>query len=157
MFTPADQPGITFVNPQLSSSPGVSYQWFYDQQALPGDTNQMITPLSNGDYTVQVWDSIGCSSISAAYTFLLSSFFGVSESLWEVYPNPAINYFIVSGLQYGDLVEVGNQSGGEVVSVLNQENNDKLVIDINFLAQGVYTVSISNNSEIVHKKIVVAR
>ena len=76
-------PVITQNGSELSSTPGVSYQWFLDGGFIPSGTQQTYTPTQNGTYSVLVVDADGCYNTSADFTFNSTGIAGVgSPTLW---------------------------------------------------------------------------
>jgi hypothetical protein len=73
----------------------------------------------------------------------------------SIYPNPAVTNFIIEtnatdkqSLQVYDV-------NGKVV--LSQTINGKTSIDASNLADGIYTISLSNNEGLIHKRLIIAR
>ena len=50
-----------------------SYQWSVNNQTILGGTNQNVIPSINGNYTVEVTDSNGCSGISFPFSVTTAS------------------------------------------------------------------------------------
>jgi PKD repeat protein len=57
-----NQPVITQTNDTLTSSSAIGYQWFINGNLIPGSTSQSIVINQTGIYTVQIFDSEGCTS-----------------------------------------------------------------------------------------------
>ena len=51
------------------STSGTAYQWFLDGSLLPGATQQTYTAAQNGNYSVVVVDTDGCTESSAPYFY----------------------------------------------------------------------------------------
>lgn len=62
-------PIITQNGGELSSTPGVAYQWFLDGAFIPDAEEQTYTPTENGTYTVLVLDADGCLTESDAFNY----------------------------------------------------------------------------------------
>jgi len=58
-----------------------SYQWFYNNTAIPGAVNQSHTPYSNGYYQVEVTNSIGCTGISPYFTLTTASVYDMAQEI----------------------------------------------------------------------------
>jgi uncharacterized delta-60 repeat protein len=85
----------------LTSTPALSYQWYFNNNPIPGATNQTYTPTQNGSYYVVVTDSNGCSSFSSTYAM---ADVGIQEVVAQggisMYPNPSNGtFFLVTDLQ----------------------------------------------------------
>lgn len=70
---------------------GLTYQWYYNGNALSGATNQYYQPLFAGDYTVAVTYPNGCQSESVSYTYQGTTGIGELQQKGEImiFPNPA--------------------------------------------------------------------
>ncbi|ABG60164.1 T9SS type A sorting domain-containing protein [Cytophaga hutchinsonii] len=78
----------------LTSSPGLTYQWFLNGTAIPDADTRIIVAAETGDYTVQVQDLSGCISVSVpVYIFvdMLSITNGFRNASVRCYPNPFDN------------------------------------------------------------------
>jgi len=62
-------PIITQNGGELSSTPGVAYQWFLDGAFIPNADEQTYTPTENGVYTVLVVDADGCNTTSEEFNY----------------------------------------------------------------------------------------
>lgn len=61
-------PTISRVGFNLVSTATTGNQWYLNSSLLPGDTSQVLTPTSNGNYTVEVTGSNGCKGMSPGYS-----------------------------------------------------------------------------------------
>jgi photosystem II stability/assembly factor-like uncharacterized protein len=57
------KPEISQVENTLISSSDKGNQWFLNGNLLPNDTNKILTPTVNGNYSVQVTNEFGCLSL----------------------------------------------------------------------------------------------
>ncbi len=81
-------------NHVLTSSAGLTYQWFLNGAALPGADTRIIVAEETGDYTVQVQDLSGCISTSvpvSIFVEMLSITNGFKQAPVRCYPNPFEN------------------------------------------------------------------
>ena len=69
----------------------------------------------------------------------------------KVYPNPTTDYLMISGIEGNAKVAIYTLSG-QLVLEKTFENETKLQVD---LASGMYLVKVSNETNSIHKKIVV--
>lgn len=67
------QPVITANGNILTSTPAVTYQWYFNTMLLQDSTNRSIVARDTGLYTVRITDSTGCSNISLPYHFTTPS------------------------------------------------------------------------------------
>ena len=73
------------------------------------------------------------------------------ENRVAVYPNPASEYLIVSGLEGSSKVEIYTITG-QLVQIQNFENNVQINLDLN---AGMYLVKVTNGFQSTTKKIIV--
>jgi len=124
---------------------GVTYQWINcsTNSEITGENNQTFTPISNGNYAVQLTEN-GCIDTSACY---LVNSVGLLESTFDnnliVYPNPT------DGLLQIQLGESFNLIDIEVINidgkiVINKQfgNKNNLDLDLTSLANGVYIIKL---------------
>jgi hypothetical protein len=64
-------PVINQLGTLLVSTPGASYQWYFNGGTIPGETGIDMTPFATGNYTVEVTDTNGCVTISAPFPFIM--------------------------------------------------------------------------------------
>lgn len=68
---------------ELSTTPGVAYQWFLDAAFIPSGTQQTYTATENGLYSVLVIDADGCYNYSADFPFNSTSMNALgATALW---------------------------------------------------------------------------
>lgn len=76
----------------------------------------------------------------------------------QVYPNPAQDYFMVQLPQNGNAaVTMFNALGQQVYAANNQNGSQTLRINTAGMAQGVYLLQVTQNSQTLQQKIVVGR
>jgi hypothetical protein len=95
-------PVITQNTAVLTSTPATTYQWYFNGNPIPGETNQSHTPTANGTYYVVITDTNGCSAFSSTHTM---ADVGINEFVREggllMYPNPnSGTFFIVTDLNH---------------------------------------------------------
>jgi PKD repeat protein len=136
VFDPPTQPVITLSNDTLYSSSLIDNQWFLNDTLLSGDTNSYYVPSINGNYTVEVMDSNGCTSTSTIY--LLNT--GINEIFYPsshtfIYPNPNDGSFTLNSDLPSSLFQIKDVFG-RVVYSLNVKGIQ--AIDVSTLAKGIY-------------------
>lgn len=89
------RPVLQYDGSQLTAQPAASYQWYKNDEVIPGATDRSYKPLSAGYYGVEISNTKGCFGRSAGYFFLPE---GVSvpgsRIKVKVSPNPATGDFI---------------------------------------------------------------
>jgi len=92
-------PSISQTGNTLNSSPGYSYQWFYEGNIIEGATNQSYVPGQDGAFQVQVGDENGClSALSDIFNFTNTGL-SLSEAneAFFVFPNPSNGIVNIGG------------------------------------------------------------
>lgn len=77
----------------LCTSTSYSYQWYGNDTAIAGATNQSYTPTTTGYYYLEVIDSFGCNSISLTLFIDLTGIWSASN----IYPNVSITGLPLNG------------------------------------------------------------
>ncbi len=101
------KPEITIDEFELGTTQAYnSYQWYLNEVAIPGATNRIYKVKENGNYTVEVVDSAGCSGMSDVY---LVSNVSVDElqqasKMIKCYPNPAKDMLFIDAPLAVDLM-----------------------------------------------------
>jgi hypothetical protein len=154
-------PSVTEVMDSLICSPSyAAYQWYLNGVAIPGATSQNYNFTANGNYYVEVFNNLGCSSVSVVFAV---NDVGVSEYekaiLLNIYPNPTSNNLTMEYLlQKADNVKINlmNIAGqiiySEQVNALAGKN--KMTIFTTQVPAGIYYLQIITNENIVTKKFV---
>lgn len=135
----------------LTSTPAVSYQWYFQGSPMSGWNNMTCMPMQSGDYSVEVTDANGCVGTSAAFTF---TGVGIGEinhaNVLSVYPNPASGQLSVHATE--DLINTEftlfNMTGGVVLKTILADTEN--MIDLSAISEGVYfaTAGGINNKHI---------
>lgn len=116
------------------------YQYLWNT----GETTSLITPLSNGNYTVIVTDALGCKDTAEIVYSGMATGSPLSNG-WKIYPNPVQDKLYVEHLQIFHFNEMKIfDLNGNVLSVLKENNGQNYSIDVSSLVSGVYILRISN-------------
>ncbi len=143
-------PTINVNGISLQSSNAISYQWFLNNNAIAGATNQLYTPLQSGYYSVLVTDSNGCMVQSLELYFVLTSNNAqVLNKTISVLPNPAdqsislVTKDVLSNIIISDLA-------GKIVT----QSTSSINIDISFLNSGIYFIQAKSGEELMRTKFI---
>ena len=145
-------PVITAVGAVLTCSVNnASYQWFFNNSLLSGATQQSYTALYNGNYTVLVVDSKGCTGSSA--TFPVSGIIITYEVL--AYPVPSSGKVIVISkyIKGAARLELYSTDGALVLDKQISDLSVKNEIDIRNLSRGLYELKVFTDNGVFVKKI----
>jgi subtilisin-like proprotein convertase family protein len=147
--------GAIDITVSANAAPPVSYSW------STGSTNEDISNLSAGSYTVTITDGSGCK-VTEVYN--LSFPLGIIESsndLFSIYPNPLTDRLYI---KWGEnaasdvSVEISNIVG-EVVyknTTLNFGSKETKMLGLD-LSNGTYMVTIRNGNQSLKSKIIVIK
>lgn len=131
----------------VETSAGTTYQWYdLNGDPIPGATNSTYTPTVNGGYQVLITKG-DCSYFSSMYSV---TNVGLESTNPEVnliiYPNPAENYLMISGITETGLVEIIDLLGDIVYQ--SQVTSDVSQINIGQLASGSYLLRVTQHGSI---------
>ncbi|MFC2100280.1 T9SS type A sorting domain-containing protein [Bacteroidota bacterium] len=146
---------VTIVGSTLIANvPNASYQWLdcNGYSPISGSTNQSFTPLSNGNYAVEITKN-NCIDTSACYSITTvgfnKDFFGNS---YYIYPNPTSGKITVDlGSNLDGIVTVRNILGQEVTT---QNFSETRLLNFDIVnTKGIYFVEIriTENIPVINK------
>lgn len=156
---PPATPTVTQVGNILSSSSASTYQWYLNGSPISGATSQTYAATGDGWYSVWVGSGSCQSSSSAVYITVTSidASFMVFQSL-EISPNPAsenLNVLFKNGYEKTISYKITN-SLGQVVDngQIKAISGEKSTVSVQKLAEGVYTINLSNESSSLNYKFI---
>lgn len=136
------------VGESLMLTSDLDCMWFTSDGAIAEVSDDgLVNAISPGNVVITAVDTLnGCENSFELVVDMVSS---VAEfySIYKIYPNPVSNLIYVKGLQEGDKIEVLDQQG----RVFNISNNNE-AIDVSFLPDGIYILSIQSSGEKVSKR-----
>ena len=137
----------------LSSYSAVSYQWFYNGQALQSDTSRIIIASQTGTYTVQITDTNGCHYFSSPTTVTGIDNISAAENL-IVYPNPLSgdNWHIEAGNEWlGAQLQIFDVNGQIIYKGLLNNTTYQIPLHV---SNGVYLLQVENESRSLCLKLI---
>ena len=154
-------PVITEVGHVLSTTAtGVTYQWYLNGTLIPGATGQSFTGTTfPGNYTVAVTNPSGCTATSSVFIATAIQNLTWASSL-TIFPNPNSGVFDIN-LNVSDVSDFKltiYDAIGKLILTENINNfsgNYHKTIDLGGYGSGIYLLSLSNQSQVVVRKIVV--
>ncbi|MFN8286180.1 MAG: T9SS type A sorting domain-containing protein [Chitinophagales bacterium] len=143
VVNPVPVPTINRVADTLSTQTFVSYQWLLNNVPINGATNQSLVMTQNGNYSVVVTNTNGCSDTS---TIVNAQGVDITEVIdaWGVklYPNPNTGNFVIEFAGDGErFIQITNAAGQLIYETLTsvKQNN----INMPQVAAGMYFVRVN--------------
>lgn len=133
---------ITVIGENLEATAGYSsYTWYINEVEIAGATDNILEPLEDGTYEVEVTDENGCTN-TAAIDFTINN---TSEQSFlsdiALYPNPSNGNFTIT-LSDGAPRNMQVFDGYGKMVFQSTINSSKEQINVQGLARGVYYVKI---------------
>lgn len=141
----------------LIADPGLfNYQWFFNGQMLPGESNSFLKPKEIGVYTLIVTNEFGCSTSQEITVNSISvSINKTPEKTVRIYPNPALNgWLAVEGDgNYSLQITLVNALG----AIVHQTQSYEAItlIPTGHLASGIYRLSLEGEGKRFNSKVVI--
>ena len=141
-----DGPAINLLGDTLwCSITASSYQWYFNNNAISGATNQYFLPDSTGNYTVEALGQAGCPSPGSTVFMYTAPPIGVEELRQvavQVWPNPVRDRLMVqvpdvlNGSGFALYDAQGRLAASGMLSAGRQQ------LDVAGLQRGVYLLHI---------------
>lgn len=156
-------PVITQSGSLLTATFGSSYQWYLNDTLIVGATSQNYTAIQDGDYTVEITNIAGCSTISSPINFTTTGILASgNQNNLSIFPNPFVGQTTIQvqlTKSSSVLIEVYSVSGAKVAIVTNENypsGNFTFTLDLtnqNY-GSGLYLVKSTINNNLSITKIV---
>ena len=147
----------------LEASEGFAYQWYLDGAVIPssqGGDEKVFEVIETGSYQVEVFNALGCSSISVAVIVNDLDNESLAQDL-IVYPNPfkdGENVLIQLENEYhGKVVLKVVDNLGRIIKVVEEvKSSDKFKhsLDFDSMPQGIYNIQVFLNGKWVVQKVI---
>jgi hypothetical protein len=132
-------PIISENNGVLICTPADFYQWYLDTVPISLGVQQTYTPISEGVYSVAVYDSLVCNYYtSSTYNFIFTDTkTRINYNQIHVFPNPAKSYISISGILKQNLTI--QDCIGKIIFEKNNCNHQEN-IDLSEFSKGLYFI-----------------
>ena len=134
-------PVINVTNIQnLSTSATGTYQWYLDNKAISGATQNNYVAIASGAYTLVVINAQGCSSApSEAIAIAIT---GILElPVFAIYPNPSNDRITINSDKIGD-IEIVNSSGTIIHKIASVHSGES--IDLSKYGKGKFFIRFTD-------------
>jgi subtilisin family serine protease len=149
------QPQITAIGNELTSTAATGYQWYFNGEAVVGGNEQVLEAFASGDYSVEVIDGNGCTSLSEPLTVLVTNVTGLTSGTSAVWPSPARDVLMVRFAE-GDAplqVKVLDAAGRTVLQGRYATGVDH-TLSLAGLAPGTYLLQAEGNGAVQNFRFV---
>lgn len=135
---------ITSSADTLSTTAGVSYQWYLNGNPIPGSNVQNYVATVSGNYYVEVTFASGCIGTSEVIFHGMSGMNDLTDIEITLYPNPTRNDVYILVNNYADqIVEITIIDAlGRIVSAESKAVENILHVDTRSLQSGNYQVIV---------------
>jgi len=135
---------ITAQGMLLSATTGDSYQWYLNDTAIEGATNQAleISPIEFGRYSVEVTTG-GCANRSNEYIYLVTGSEQQGETTIAIFPNPITEYVLVRVSEPSRL-ELLDTNGHAVMMTSLAAGRDANRVNTANLGNGTYILRVTS-------------
>lgn len=148
---PLPQPVISLENDTLSCPVFVTYTWYLDNQEISDADEQNLAPESNGNYTVRVTDSNGCSNTSDVFVFQELGLIAENSDELLLYPNPVTDLLYIQHAASIKRIRITDLTGAVVSEYETHQNPAWL--DLTALPAGIYQLTLFEGERNMHQKI----
>ncbi len=134
-----------------------TYQWYFNAALINGATGEVYIAIMNGDYSVVVTNSYGCSSTSSMIQIVLNGITALTDGAYVIYPNPVNDYLEI------DFSTLTKTSKAELTDVLGKvlwnesiatNASKKMIIDMSKMSKNVYFLTIYYDDKRAVSKII---
>src|SRR5690606_35059503 len=118
-------------------------------------TNNSYTVTQNGDYYVRVTNSNSCSANSDTVTILSIGISNIEQNGMRLYPQPAEGVFTIeaSFAINQPRISIIDMKGARVAYEVLASDAHHIRLKISEAVPGVYFLSIENDEQVYHQKI----
>ena len=136
------------------ASINAGYQWFRNDTAIAGATNQNYSIMQDGIYRVKIrtFSFNQCVAFSEEFIYIINKINDVELNSISIYPNPAKELLMIKGLPLNAIVSVLDLTGRKL-ELNGNWNSEEYTIDTSTLDPSIYVIDISTKNAHIHKSI----
>ncbi len=135
-------------NPVLTSSAPSGNQWYLDNAAIASATGVNYNVASAGTYKVRVTVDGCVSEFSSNFEVLITALeLSISRETLNLYPNPASDFFTISGIETDANMDIIDVSGA-LHHVNPQPTDGSISVDVTSLKPGIYLFRVTKNGNV---------
>jgi hypothetical protein len=125
----------------------VFYQWYYcyPWRKITNGNNQTFSTNTKGSYAVILDNGKGCKDTSDCIALYSSSISSINNPVVIISPNPTKNRISIKGINTNIIEARLFDMYGRSLDISFNRESDKIVANLENLAQGVYSLLITNN------------
>ena len=136
----------------------VSYQWYFNENIIPGATSATYIVNASGNYKVAVTDTNGCVATSNTVVIVFAGTSDLADnSRLNIFPNPNSGSFTISfstEKQREIRIKIWNVIGQLIKQELLQfSNNYTKEIQLDNVSKGIYIIQLNDAIQTVNRKI----
>lgn len=130
-----------------------SYQWFRNDQAISGATNQTFEVNQMGSFSVSISNELGCSAQLQSVEMTISGLPGgkqIEAEALVIYPNPSkaeVVFEPKGDLEFAEnswkVYDLNGKDVGQTVFMIHQSPK-QIRLDVSTLASGTYSVMVES-------------
>jgi PKD repeat protein len=146
---------ITQVGNNLEATNGFpAYQWYVNSTVIIGETQAVITPTSNGNYSVDAIDTNGCISTSQVFSFVIQAVNYTANNQINIYPNPAVIELIIDWPQQTKNWQIEMiDAQGKTIST-EETRGQKTTLYLSSLPSGIYVLKLNSEDQFLTYKFI---
>jgi PKD repeat protein len=146
-----ENPIVTLSNGILTTNAIGIYQWYLNGNPIPGENASSIEPTISGNYSLELINENGCSSLSEFVNYTGINALDSSELL-TLFPNPVVDYLTLNFKSDKEKEVIVYASTGQQLkySTLNQSGT----IDFSEYPTGIYILAVKQDHVYSHFKII---
>ncbi len=136
---------------QANTGSSLDYQWYKDGAEISGATESFYKASVAGSYTVLTTSNKGCTKLSTPTMVEITCKSELnSDIVFSIYPNPNQGKLSIDGYFPPNktlMCDVYNVVGEKVFTVNVVAENNTIPLDISFLKEGMYFLSINEHDK----------